>query len=76
LSGFVLAARSDDGGVEVPDGLGEVAAGVVLVADHCFAAVAVAAFEQRESDQVAVYAPGDTDKPVANSAPFKFTYTL
>src|SRR5580704_15069158 len=37
-SGFVFAAGADDGGVEVADGLGEGAAGVVFVADDCFAA--------------------------------------
>jgi hypothetical protein len=36
--GFVFAAGTDDGGVEVADGLGEVAAGVVLVPNEGFAA--------------------------------------
>src|ERR1700685_1484675 len=50
LSGLVFAAGSDDGGVEVADAVGEVAAGVALVAEDCFAAVALAAFEQCQSD--------------------------
>src|SRR5258708_2032432 len=54
LSGLVFASRTDDGGVEIADGLREVAAGVVLVADHRFAAGELAAFEQREPDLAVV----------------------
>ena len=50
LSGFVFSAGPHDRRVEVADGVGELAAGVALVAEQCFAAVALAAGEQFESD--------------------------
>jgi hypothetical protein len=50
LSGLVFAAGPDDRGVEFADSFGERAAGVALVAEHCFAAAALAAGEQFESE--------------------------
>ncbi len=50
LPGFVFAAGTDDGGVEVADGLGELAAGVAFVSEERFASVALAACEEGESD--------------------------
>src|SRR5580704_10011931 len=59
--GFVFASRPDDGRVALADGGGEVAAGVALVADDRFAACALAAVEQFESD-VAFVAFGGAER--------------
>jgi hypothetical protein len=40
IAGLVFAARSDDRGAAFADFCGEVASGVALVAQQCFAAVA------------------------------------
>src|ERR1700681_3236394 len=50
VSGFVLAPRTHERGVEVADGLREGAAGVALVAERRLTPAAVAACEQFESD--------------------------
>src|ERR1700716_2823600 len=50
LSGLVLAAGPDDGGVELADGVGELAAGVALVAQERFASCSLAEREQFEAD--------------------------
>src|SRR5579884_1939287 len=49
-TGFVFAAGADDRGVELVDSLSELAAGVALVAEERFAAVALTELEQFETD--------------------------
>jgi hypothetical protein len=50
VAGLVFAARSDERGAAVGDLGGELAAGVALVAEQCFVAVAVGAVEEFEAD--------------------------
>ena len=65
LTGLVSAARTHDRGVEGADGAGEVAAGVVLVADDGFASVTDAALQQGESDlAVVALGRGERDRPL------------
>jgi hypothetical protein len=54
LTGLVFAARPDDRGAQLVDFGGELAAGVVLVAEQHFAAVAAAALEQQQADLAVV----------------------
>ncbi len=49
-AGLVAAAGSDDGGVHVADGLGELAPGVAFVAEQSLPTLARAAREELEAD--------------------------